>query len=208
MCYLLWGGREERIGRQGLEVEGDGRGGAKWWMTPGQIPAAGDKPGELPRRRRNRLDHPILTTPHPSAHNQTWQNGDICRNIGYSLRHRPLPSPTATGRPPNCSRALKHLFQLALPLWPRDFAFSRCHLHITLNQNPQWETRREWGGVGEDKKEGVGKQTVAFRITGKDTLALYEMEMWQDIMVYCVWSVHVRVYIKRWWLHCNRKMNK
>lgn len=37
--------------------------------------------------------------------------------------------------------------------------------------------RGEWGGGGEDKKEGVGNKTVAFRFRGKDTLALYEMEM-------------------------------
>lgn len=163
MCYLL---RQQARGC-GERGEGtEGRGGS--WMMNDSWTASGDKPGKLT---------PLLpplppqSTPSSSSHNQTWQNGDICRNIGYSLRHSPslaLPSLVSAGRPvsrpPNCLRALKHLFQLALPFWPRDFTFSRCHLHITLNQNPQWATGRK----GEKKKQesGSGKQNRGVTVQG------------------------------------------
>ncbi|MEQ2250549.1 hypothetical protein ILYODFUR_001993, partial [Ilyodon furcidens] len=40
----------------------------------------------------------------------------------------------------------------------RDFTFSRCHLHITLNQNPQWARRREnkKNKTTESKKHNCG----------------------------------------------------
>lgn len=63
--------------------------------------------------------------PSSSSHNQTWQNGDICRNIGYSWRHSPAQAFLSLlyvgrpmSRPVNCLWALKHLFQLALPSCP------------------------------------------------------------------------------------------
>lgn len=104
-------------------------------------------------------------------------------------------------RPPNCLRALKHLFQLALPSWPLDFTFSRCHLHITLNQNPQWATGRK---KKNKKTRKQALETKPWRYgSGEGTQALYEMEMWQDITVcmfvyVCADNVHVCV---RWWLH-------
>lgn len=87
-----------------------------------------------------------------------------------------LPSLVTAGRPvshpPNCLRALKHLFQLALPSWPQDFTFSRCHLHITLNQNPQWATGRK------KKTRKRERETKPWRHgSGVGTQALYEMEM-------------------------------
>lgn len=106
-----------------------------------------------------------------------------------------LPSLVSAGRPvsrpANCLRALKHLFQLALPSGPQDFTFSLCHLHITLNQNPQWATGR---GKKNNKKEGGRNKTVASRFRSRHT-ALYEMEMWQDITA-CV-CVHICVTLVR-----------
>lgn len=109
--------------------------------------------------------------------NETWQNGDICRNIGYSLRPRHLalslcvspPLPLARLTRPDCLRPLKHLFQLALPSWPRGFKFSWCHLHITLNQKKKKETKPYRHGSGKGAK------------------ALYKTEMWQTLN----WIVHV-----------------
>lgn len=76
--------------------------------------ALGDKPGEL-----------TPFPPHSSSHNQSWQNEDICRNIGYSRRHSPAQAFLSllyvgrpVSRPANCLWALKHLFQLALSSCP------------------------------------------------------------------------------------------
>lgn len=90
-----------------------------------------------------------------------------------------LPSPVTAGRPvsclPNCLQALKHLFQLALPSESQDFTFSRCHLHITLNENPQWATGRGKKKKNTRKRE---QETKPWRHgSGVGTQALYEMEM-------------------------------
>lgn len=70
-------------------------------------------------------------------------------------------------RPPNCLRALKHLFQLALPSWPPDFTFSRCHLHITLNQNPQWAMGRR---RKKTRKQARETKPLRFRVRHTGTL--------------------------------------
>lgn len=120
-------------------------------MTPGQIPTAGDKPGALTRRRHRHPTTPPPPTRPPRPIIRLDKMETYAEILVTVCVTGPSPSPTRAGRPPNCSRALKHLFQLALPLRPRDFTFSRCHLHITLNQNPQWET----GEGGVSGGEGV-----------------------------------------------------
>lgn len=101
-------------------------------------------------------------------------------------------------RPPNCLWALKHLFQLALPSWPPDFTFSRCHLHITLNQNPQWAMEKE----KKNKTRKQALETMALQFSGRHTGTLWNGDVTRHYRVYvcvCVcWHVHVCV---RWWLH-------
>lgn len=108
-----------------------------------------------------------------------------------------LPSLVTAGRPvsrpPNCLRALKHPFQLALPSWPQDFTFSRCHLHITLNQNPQWATGRK-----KNKKEGARNKTVASRFKGRHTGTLWNGDVTRHYGVCACMCACVCV---RWWLH-------
>lgn len=71
--------------------------------------------------------------------NEIWQNGDICRI--FVTAHVAEPFLGRIWAWPwsffyyyfDCLRALNHLFQLPLP-FSKDFEFSLCHLHITLNQ--------------------------------------------------------------------------
>lgn len=103
-------------------------------------------------------------------------------------------------RPPNCLRALKHLFQLALPSWPPDFTFSRCHLHITLNQNPQWATGRRRRKKKKQETSARNK-TVALRFRVRHTGTLWNGDVTRRYrlcvsLCICVLTMCV---CARWW---------
>ncbi len=103
--------------------------------------------------------------------NETWQNGDICRNIGYSLHplHLALslsvshPLPLARLTRPDCLRPLKHLFQLALPSWPGVLNLACVISILLLIKKRKKETKPCRHGSGKGEK------------------ALYKTEIWQTL---------------------------
>lgn len=153
------------------------RRGREWWMISGQLwvtcqaswPPHNSPPPPLPIIRLDKME--------------TY--AEILVTVGITALLRPFLSSNCRpplSRPLNCLRALKHLFQLALPSGLCDFTFSLCHLHITLNQNPLWLTERT--GKNKTRKKKVRNKSVASRFRSRHT-ALYEMEMWQDHYSVC-----------------------
>lgn len=82
------------------------RGGGKkrrrreWWMISGQLWVTCQAKWPPPTRPS-------------SCHNQAWQNGDICRNIGYSRRHSPSQAFPLQYLPP----ALRATLQIVYGHW-------------------------------------------------------------------------------------------
>lgn len=83
----------------GVEGRRGGGGNDEWFL---------DSSGWHARRS----DPPPPTRP-SSCHNQAWQNGDICRNIGYSRRHSPSQAFPLQYLPP----ALRATLQIVYGHW-------------------------------------------------------------------------------------------
>lgn len=82
----------------GVEGRRGGGGNDEWFL---------DSSGWHARR-----SDPPPTRP-SSCHNQAWQNGDICRNIGYSRRHSPSQAFPLQYLPP----ALRATLQIVYGHW-------------------------------------------------------------------------------------------
>lgn len=122
-----------------------------------------------------------------SCHNQAWQNGDICRNIGYSRRHSPSQAFPLQYLPP----ALRATLQIVYGHWSIYFnwhflpAPRILHLVCVIYILLLIKIHSGWQGGGKNKKNNKREQeTKPWRHgSGVSTQTLYEMEMWQDITV-------------------------
>lgn len=111
--------------------------------------ALGDMPGELTPL----LPLPIIRLDKMETY------AEILVTVGITALLRPSLSTICRSpcEPPSkLSMGTEASISIGTSFLPQDFTFSLCHLHITLNQNPQRATRRREKKKKESKKQNHG----------------------------------------------------
>lgn len=106
-----------------------------FWTGLGDKPAKVAQPLTHPPHTCNLHPAPVIKLDKMETY------AEILVTVGVTALSR--PSLSCNHRPPSkLSTGTEASISIGTSFPTRDFTFSCCHLHITLNQNPQWATGR------------------------------------------------------------------